>query len=139
MFDKILVANDGSPDGSKALDAGLELALRLGLGLTMVCAENIARYPTVVEIVPPAQSEIRSPFDSVVDEARARATARGVAFEAEILAGHPVPRIVDYIEKGGYDLLIVGFMGHSALYKTLIGSNADRLVALAPCTVMVVK
>ena len=139
MFEKILVANDGSPGGFKALDAALDLAGRLTTGLTMVCAENIARYPSVIDIVPPAQSEIRSPFDGVVDEAKARAKAKGVAFEAEIVAGHPVPRIVEYIEKGGYDLLIVGFMGHSALYKTLIGSNADRLVTLAPCKVMVVK
>ena len=139
MFEKILVANDGSPGGSKALDAGLDLAIRLGAGVTMVCVENIARFPAVVDVVPLAQSEYVSPFDSVVEEAKARAEGRGVALQAEILAGHPVPRIVEFIERGGYDLLVVGFMGHSALYKTLIGSNADRLVALAPCMVMVVK
>ena len=30
-------------------------------------------------------------------------------------------------------------MGHSALYNRVIGSTADRLVELAPCTVLVVK
>ena len=37
------------------------------------------------------------------------------------------------------DLLIVGYMGHSALYNRLIGSTIDRLVELAQCTVLVVK
>jgi nucleotide-binding universal stress UspA family protein len=38
-----------------------------------------------------------------------------------------------------FDLLIVGFMGHSALYNRLIGSTTDRLVELAPCKILVVK
>jgi nucleotide-binding universal stress UspA family protein len=37
------------------------------------------------------------------------------------------------------DLLIVGFMGHSALYDRIIGSTSDRLVRLAPCPVLVAK
>ena len=37
------------------------------------------------------------------------------------------------------DLLVIGYMGHSALYNRVIGSTTDRLVELAGCTVMVVK
>jgi nucleotide-binding universal stress UspA family protein len=37
------------------------------------------------------------------------------------------------------DLLVVGFMGHSQLYERIIGGTADRLVRLAPCSVLVVK
>jgi hypothetical protein len=32
-------------------------------------------------------------------------------------------------------VLVVGFMGHSALYNRLIGSTTDRLVEVAPCAV----
>ena len=35
--------------------------------------------------------------------------------------------------------VMVGFMGHSALYNRLIGSTTDRLVELAPCPVLVAK
>ncbi len=38
-----------------------------------------------------------------------------------------------------YDLLVVGYMGHSALYNRIIGSTTDRLVELAPCQVLVIK
>jgi nucleotide-binding universal stress UspA family protein len=34
---------------------------------------------------------------------------------------------------------VLGFMGHSALYERIIGSTCDRLVRLAPCSVIVVK
>jgi hypothetical protein len=37
-----------------------------------------------------------------------------------------------------FDLLVVGYMGHSALYNRIIGSTTDRLVELAPCAVQVV-
>jgi hypothetical protein len=37
-----------------------------------------------------------------------------------------------------FDLLVVGYMVHSALYNRIIGSTTDRLVELAPCAVQVV-
>jgi hypothetical protein len=50
-----------------------------------------------------------------------------------------VPIIVEFIERGKFDLLVIGYMGHSAIYSRLIGSTTDRLVELAPCHVLVVK
>ncbi len=139
MYRKMLVANDGSPGGGKALEGALELAKRLDIALTMVCVEDLARFPAVVDVVAEAQRERTSPFEAVVESAKALARAQGVRFDAQILVGHPVPTIVEFIERGGYDLLVVGYLGHSALYDHLIGSTADRLIALAPCTVTVVK
>ena len=56
-----------------------------------------------------------------------------------VVAGHAVKTIVDFVERERFDLLVVGYMGHSALYNRLIGSTTDRLVELAPCAVLVVK
>jgi nucleotide-binding universal stress UspA family protein len=44
-----------------------------------------------------------------------------------------------YVKARKADLLVVGFMGHSALYERIIGGTADRLVRLAPCPVLVAK
>jgi nucleotide-binding universal stress UspA family protein len=139
MYRKMLVANDGSPGAAKALESALELAKRLNVPLTMVCVEDLERFPAVVDVVAEAQRDRTSAFDTVVASAKTLAQAQGVEFEARIVAGHPVPTIVDFVERGGYDLLVVGYLGHSALYEHLIGSTADRLIAVAPCTVTVVK
>ena len=56
-----------------------------------------------------------------------------------VLPGHAVPTICDFVERERVDLLVVGYMGHSALYNRLIGSTTDRLVEHAACTVLVVK
>jgi nucleotide-binding universal stress UspA family protein len=139
MYRKMLVANDGSSGGAKALESALELAKRLGIGLTMVSVVDLPRFPAVVDVVAQAQTAGTSEYDAVVEAAKTLAKDKGVPFDARILFGHPAPRIAEFVENGDYDLLVVGYMGHSALYEHLIGSTADRLVSLAPCIVMVVK
>jgi nucleotide-binding universal stress UspA family protein len=139
MFRKMLVANDGSRGGEAALAAALKLAKRLDIGLTMICVEDLPRFPASIDEVAEAQTDAASVFDKVVASAKAKAQAEGAPFEAQIVAGHPVSSIVEFVQRGGYDLLVVGYMGHSALYNRIIGSTTDRLVELAPCKVLVVK
>jgi nucleotide-binding universal stress UspA family protein len=50
-----------------------------------------------------------------------------------------VPSIVEFIEQHGFDLLVIGCAGHSALCNRLTGSTTDRLVEIAPTPVLVVK
>lgn len=139
MYRKMLVANDGSPGGGKALASALELAKRLDIGLTMICVEEAPRFPASIDEVTEALTDVAGVFDKVVASAKALAQAQGVAFESHIVVGHPVPSIAEFVQSGGYDLLVIGFMGHSALYNRIIGSTTDRLVELAPCKVLVVK
>jgi nucleotide-binding universal stress UspA family protein len=139
MIRKMLVANDGSKGGQSALAAALDLAKRLDLGLTMICVEDLPRFPASIDEVAEAQTDAAGVFDKVVASAKALAETHGVAFEPQIVAGHPVSSIVEFVQRGGFDLLVVGYMGHSALYNRIIGSTTDRLVELAPCKVLVVK
>ena len=139
MYRKILIANDGSEGAAKALTVAIELARRLKATLRMVSVEELPRFPTTVDEVVEEQQEAERRFDSVVARARALARAARVRIEPHVIAGHAVPRIVEFIERESCDLLVIGFMGHSALYNRLIGSTTDRLVELAPCQVLVVK
>ena len=139
MVRKMLIANDGSPGAAKALAGALELARRLGIGLDMICVEELPRFPASIDEVEEAQSDAAGLFATVIRSAKAKAESAGVSFEAHIVSGHPVSSIVEFVKAGRYDLLVLGFMGHSALYNRIIGSTTDRLVELAPCKVMVVK
>ncbi len=139
MYRKMLIANDGSPGGAKALAGALELARRLEIGLAMICVEELPRFPVTIGEIVEAQADAASVFEKVVASAAKLARAQEVVFESHVVAGHPVPRIIEFAERGGYDLLIVGYMGHSTLYNRVIGSTALRLAELAPCKVMIVK
>ena len=139
MLRKMLVANDGSSGGEKALKHALELARRLELGVTMICVEEIPRFPASIDEVAEAQADAESVFDRVIASAKTQAANAGVTLDAHVVPGHPLPSIVDFVKKNGHDVLVVGFMGHTALYNRLIGSTTDRLVEHAPCAVIVVK
>jgi nucleotide-binding universal stress UspA family protein len=139
MFSKILVASDGSPGASKALNAAIELSRRLHATLHMVCVEELPRFPITIDEVIEESTAAQKVFDEVILTAIKQAKAARVKLEAHVLAGHAVSSIVEFVERERFDVLVVGFMGHSALYNRLIGSTTDRLVELAPCTVVVVK
>jgi nucleotide-binding universal stress UspA family protein len=139
MFTKILVANDGSPGGVKALSAAIQLANRISVKIHMVVVEELPRFPASIDEIAEEKDQANHRFAPVVEAARARAKATGVTIETHLVAGHVVEATVGLINQLNADLLVVGFMGHSQLYERIIGGTADRLVRLAPCTVLVVK
>jgi nucleotide-binding universal stress UspA family protein len=139
MFKKILVANDGSEGASKALTAALSLAHSHKARLQMICVEETQWIPGSREEVIGDKELADRKFAEVVAKAEAEAKRHRVKLTSHIVVGHAVPAIVDFVEHDGFDLLVIGFMGHSALYNRVIGSTTDRLVELAPCAVLVVK
>jgi len=140
MFKKILIANDGSEGGFSALVAALRLAHSHKAQLHMICVEEMPWMPagSREEVIGEKELADRK-FAEVVSKAESEAKRHRVKLISHIVVGHPVPAIVDFIENDGYDLLVTGFMGHSAVYNRVIGSTTDRLVELAPCAVLVVK
>ena len=139
MFAKILVANDGSPGALKALAAAIALAKQHRAALHMVSVAELPRFPATIDEVDEVKAEEDHRFAPVVAAVRAQAQAEGVALVTHMIPGHPVEAIVGLVGEQHFDLLVIGFMGHSALYQRIIGGTADRLVDLAPCAVLVIK
>jgi nucleotide-binding universal stress UspA family protein len=139
MYAKILVANDGSAGGQKALTAAIDLAGRISGDLHMVTVEELPRIPASIDEVAEEKVEANHRFAPVIEAAKAEAQRAGVTIETHLVPGHVVEAIVTLINERGFDLLVAGFMGHSQLYERIIGGTADRLVRLAPCSVLVVK
>ena len=105
----------------------------------MVSVEELPRFPATIDEVDEVKAEENRRFAAVIATARAQAQAAGIALDTHLIPGHPVEAIVALIGEQGFNLLVVGFMGHSALYQRIIGGTADRLVDLAPCAVLVIK
>ncbi len=139
MFETILHANDGSESAFKALEMALDVAGKYQAELHMACVEEVSSFPETIEDVKREKGAADRRFRGVLKRAQAEATKRGIALHTHVLTGHPVRSIVDLAEEHHFDLLVVGATGHSVVYRTLVGSRADRLVHLAPCPVLVVK
>jgi nucleotide-binding universal stress UspA family protein len=139
MYRKILIANDGSEGAARALATSIALAKALSSELHMISVEELPRLPeTIGEVTEEKRLEGRR-FEKVIHQAQAQAKHQGLKLRAHVVAGHAAPSVVELIVREGFDLLVVGSAGHSALYNRLIGSTTERLVELAPCPVLVVK
>jgi nucleotide-binding universal stress UspA family protein len=139
MFDKILIAHDGSEGAVRAFGTALELARRLKAELHMISVEELPRFATTVDEVVEEEETERHRFAALAVAAQAQAKLKRVKLQTRVIPGHPVPALREVVERERFDLLVIGYMGHSALYNRLIGSTTDRLVELVPCAVLVVK
>lgn len=139
MFKQIVIANDGSEGAFKALSFALDLAHLHHAHLHMLSVEELPDFPASIDEVMEEQDEADHRFKAVIDRAQALAKRKHVKMEVHVLAGHPVRTIVDFLKDHAIDHLVIGFMGHSALYERIIGGTADRLVRFSPCSVTVVK
>lgn len=139
MFKRIAVANDGSEGGRRALELACDLAKLHRSTLHMISVEELPDFPATIDEVAETKQAENHKFHDVLAHARKIAKAKGVKLQAEVVAGHAASTIVERVKAMKADLLVVGFMGHSALYERIIGGTADRLVRLAPCPVLVVK
>jgi len=139
MFKHIVVANDGSDGGRKALELACDLARLHHATLHMISVEELPDFPASIDEVIETKQAENHKFHAVLEAARKLAAGKGVELQAEVVAGHAAATIVERVKALKADLLVVGFMGHSALYERIIGGTTDRLVRLAPCPVLVVK
>ena len=140
MFHKILVANDGSEGAKKAVQVAVEMAKRYDAELHQLSVEeHLPHYAATVGEVVEAKQEAAEYFRKVTKEAEGVALAQGVRMIAHVLPGHEVEAIVTFAKDHGFDLLVVGFMGHSKVFGRIWGSASQNLAKLSPCTVLVVK
>jgi nucleotide-binding universal stress UspA family protein len=141
MFEKILVAHDGSDGAQKAFDAAVDLASRLQASLHMISVEeDLPRYvETTMGEIDEVKEEEDTYFGQLAAQAKRRAALHSVPLEYSIVPGHEVKTIVDFATQGGFDLLVVGFTGHSAAYEHLWGGTSHNLTRMAHCSVLVVK
>jgi nucleotide-binding universal stress UspA family protein len=62
----------------------------------------------------------------------------GIRFAAHCAIGRPWSVVRDAIEAAGADLVVLGNRGLSPIRRTLLGSNADRVLRTAQCPALVV-
>jgi len=140
MFRKILVAHDGSEGARKAFASALEIAQFAQAELHMISIIEVHSHfaATMGEVMEEKEEENKL-YAQTKQEAERMAAARGVPFEARIQNGHEVESIIRHAREGGYDLLVVGFMGHSKVFGRIWGGTSQNLAKLAPCSVLIVK
>ena len=140
MFTKILVANDGSPGARRAVEIAADLAARCAADLHSISVEEgLPHYAATIDEVDAIKEKENHYFEQVNRQAQETAAAHGISLETHVMPGHEVETTINFCREGGFDLLVVGFMGHSRIYERIWGSTSQTLTRLAPCSVLVAK
>jgi nucleotide-binding universal stress UspA family protein len=74
-----------------------------------------------------------------MEEALARVTAAGLTAERIVLYGVPFQEIIETAKARQVDLIVMGTHGRTGLIYVLLGSVAEQVIRLAPCSVLVVR
>lgn|SRR5512139_1516394 len=136
---KILVPVDSSEFAFKALGKAIQMAKEQGAQLTIMSVAP--QFEGVVEELPiSCVDKFKEHAEQVVDRAKQLAEQAGLKCETVVMVGaSPADTILMYAEKWKTDLIVMGHRGMSALKRFVVGSVAGRVVAYAPCSVMVVR
>jgi nucleotide-binding universal stress UspA family protein len=141
---QLLVAVDGSPAATAAVDVAVELAAAMGATLLFVHATSKvaeALYRAFQEERPSVEDVIGR--DPVLAEAYRRSQAAGVAAEVDVLDDHGGSADLAAEVAGaaaGKDaaMIITGSRGRSAVAGAILGSFSHNLIRYATVPVLVV-
>lgn len=143
---RILVPVDYSECSRRALEFAAGLSDTLGSSLdivhvwdkpTYISDAILVRHPgaaprTLIEMVRDNAKHDMNEFLATVQlPRRTQATHR-------LISGDPTTRLLEELEKGEHDLVVVGTHGRSGLTHFLLGSVAEKLVRHSPVPVLTV-
>jgi nucleotide-binding universal stress UspA family protein len=123
MFLNILVAIDGSPSSMRAVEQAVDLARSENSKLTLITvAPTVDRFLPLAGVSPTAmKAELERWAADTLAQAAASMPADVGAHRIQ-LYGDPGERIVEELERGGYDLIVLGSRGLGRTREILLGS-----------------
>jgi nucleotide-binding universal stress UspA family protein len=123
VFLNILVGIDGSSSAQRALEHSAALARAGNAKLTLITvAPPLSNYVTLAGLSrETVHAELENWARQTLDEAL-RSVPDEVLAHAVQLSGHAGPKIVEELERGGYDLIVLGSRGRGRAQEGLIGS-----------------
>lgn len=142
---KVLVAVDGSPSSTAAVEAVAARPWPEGTALEVLTVIHTAvpfvldpTYALVFVHIDHLE-KARQHAPEIAEQAAAMLRRPGLTVTTQILEGSPKTEILEEAERWEADLIVVGTHGHGAAARFLLGSVAHSVVLHAPCSVEVVR
>lgn len=138
MFDRIMVATDGSDNADVAVRYAAELARHVGAKEVLLlhvcpgCTADIDVKDTNREV---AEQIVRKASSAFAEVNTAVRTLVEIDYPPEAIGA----AIVDVAKKESADLIVLGSRGLSEFKGLLLGSVSNKVVQRATCPVLVIK
>jgi len=137
VFERIVVAIDGSREGGKTVPMGLDLATHYGSIVTVVHVREHAKYEgSDVDLGPEIGAE------ELVEGTVARfrdAGVQAVGVIRRVGPGATPEQIVEVARDADAGLIVMGTRGMTEWKSLLLGGVANKVVQHATCPVLLVR
>lgn len=137
---RILVAVDGSEPSRKALRMAIDIASKMGAGITVL-------HVVMPPYVPPApyatggealQLSLQQYGEHLAQTTAAEVRKAGVEADFRVELGSPPETISATATAVKADMVVVGSRGLNAIRRVMLGSVSDRLTHISQVPVLVV-
>ena len=139
MYEKILLAYDGTREARTVLKEGAELAQRCGAEVQLMAVVSPSTGIAFAEAAEPtglADNEERH-VEEVLTEGLEKLKARGLAAETILCKGDPAVEILAQAKRINADLIVLGHRQRTAFSRWWRGSVAEEILAGAPCSLLI--
>lgn len=140
IFDKILIATDGSDNNKAAVEKGLMIARQCESAVYVVYVIDMSTF-SAASIVTPAGGDIFHLMENGGKKAveHVKKIANDLNVKTFVISGKPAHEITEFAVKNKIDLIVIGTHGTGGIERMLLGSVADKVIRTANQPVLVVR
>ncbi|MBT2601111.1 MULTISPECIES: universal stress protein [unclassified Oceanobacillus] len=138
MFQKILIATDGSEHSFRSTQHAVQLAEKFDGTIDIVYIVDGRTAKTDV-LNSTDKYEIEKKRNDKINAVKQMVTDAQIECEAHILHGEPGPTIVDFANEHNFDCVVVGSRGLNKLQTMVLGSVSHKVAKRVECPVLIVK
>ncbi len=147
MFEKILIATDGSKHSERAAEAGIEMAKLTKGKITALYIADIGKEYAPIgdmsvsiadEMIESIRNSMKQQGDAATKRVEKMALKAGVPAERRVIEGHPADDIMKLADDAKMDLIVMGSIGVTGLTRFLLGSVAEKVIRNSRVPVLIV-
>jgi nucleotide-binding universal stress UspA family protein len=144
MYQRIMVAVDGSETSKRGLQEAIQLAIDQKAKLAIIHVIDLVIVYGAGQFPGAYVEGTRELAREAVEQARQTALAAGIDPEVQspeiVTSGyHVADTIAELAKNWKADVLVAGTHGRRGVSRLLIGSVAERIVRVAPCPLLLVR
>lgn len=138
MFNKILLATDGSEHSIRSADHAIQLAKKFNGIIDVVYVvdsekskEDILHHGSKYSVERDRKEKVKA-VEDLLEQA-------DIEYGIHILHGEPGPAIVKFANQNESDCVVIGSRGLNSLQEMVLGSVSHKVAKRADCPVLIFK
>ena len=141
MFSKLLVPVDGSENSLRALEAAIFLSKKLDAQIT---ALHVMEKAPTVYIHPQKELEellknYRKESERILEKCQQIGKNNRIELNMAVSEGDVASKIIQYVDKGRFDLVVMGHRGSGKFKEMVLGSVSEKVLHRTKCSVLIVR